>query len=255
VAVSIFQGGLFEGQVAVITGGGTGIGLAVARELATLGAEVAICGRRKEPLEHAGESLRRDGLEAFEATCDIRDPDAVKAFVQAVLDRFGRIDVLVNNAGVTRDNLALRMKTEDWRAVIETNLTGAFLCTKECLRHMVRARAGVVVNVSSVVGSLGNAGQANYCASKAGLEGMTRSLAREYANRGIRVNAVAPGFVLTDMTEALGAKAREELLAQIPAARLGSPEDIAEAIAFLASDRASYITGHVLHVNGGMYMG
>jgi 3-oxoacyl-[acyl-carrier protein] reductase len=172
-----------------------------------------------------------------------------------VTGAWGRIDVLVNNAGITHDNLALRMKLDDWRAVLETNLTGAFLCTKQCLRPMMRARGGAVINVSSVAGGLGNPGQANYCAAKAGLEGLTRSLAREYANRGIRINAVAPGFITTEMTEALGEPAQTALLQQIPLGRLGAPTDAAEAVAFLASERASYITGHVLHVNGGMYMG
>ncbi|MHB8765913.1 MAG: SDR family oxidoreductase, partial [Deferrisomatales bacterium] len=152
-------------------------------------------------------------------------------------------------------NLALRLKLEDWRAVIDANLTGSFLCAKECLRHMVKARRGSIVNVSSVVGALGNPGQANYCASKAGLEGMTRSLAREYANRNVRVNAVAPGFIATDMTEALGEKAKESFLVQVPLGRLGGAEEVATAVGFLASDRAAYITGQVLHVNGGLYMG
>jgi len=244
--------GDFDGKVALVTGSSRGIGRAIAALLASGGARVALTARRHEAARAAAEGISG---ETRAVELEVSDPQSVSAAVASVMEAWGRIDVLVNNAGVTRDNLALRMKIEDWRSVIETNLTGAFLCTKECLRHMVRARAGAVINVSSVVGTLGNAGQANYCASKAGLEGMTRSLAREYANRGIRVNAVAPGFVLTDMTDALGAKAREDLLAQIPAARLGAPEDIAHAVAFLASDRASYITGHVLHVNGGMYMG
>jgi 3-oxoacyl-[acyl-carrier protein] reductase len=162
---------------------------------------------------------------------------------------------LVNNAGITRDGLTMRMKDADWCDVINANLTGTFLCSKECLRKMVRARKGSIINLSSVVGGLGNPGQANYCASKAGIEGLTRSLAREYANRNVRVNAVAPGFVITDMTDALDDKARAELQGQIPLHRLGDVGDIAEAVAFLASDKAAYITGQVLHVNGGMYMG
>jgi 3-oxoacyl-[acyl-carrier protein] reductase len=240
-----------EGRVALVTGATRGIGRAVASLLAVRGARVAVTGRTLAGAEEAAGGLPG---EALGIELEVSDPESVAACVSRVIGAWGRVDVLVNNAGITRDNLALRMKLEDWRAVLDANLTGAFLCTKECLRHMVKARRGAVVNVSSVVGGLGNPGQANYCASKAGLEGMTRSLAREYANRSIRVNAVAPGFIETDMTEALGEKAREALLAQVPLARLGSPGDVAEAVAFLASDRAAYITGHVLHVNGGMYM-
>lgn len=242
----------FQDRVALVTGATRGIGQAVARCLAARGARVAVTGRSLAAAEAAAAALPG---EAVGIELEASDPHSVQAAVGRVVEAWGRVDVLVNNAGITRDNLALRMKLEDWRAVLDANLTGAFLCTKECLRHMVKARRGAVVNVSSVVGSLGNPGQANYCASKSGLEGMTRSLAREYANRGIRCNAVAPGFIETDMTEALGEKAREALLAQVPLARLGSPGDVAEAVAFLASDRAAYITGHVLHVNGGMYMG
>lgn len=244
--------GELDGKVALVTGSSRGIGRATAILLASQGARVAVTARRYESAREVAEELADD---AVAVELEVSSPESVAAAVARVLEACGRIDILVNNAGIARDNLALRMKIEDWRAVLDANLTGAFLCTKECLRHMVRARSGSVVNVSSVVGGLGNAGQANYCASKAGLEGMTRSLAREYANRGIRVNAVAPGFVVTDMTQALGDKARQDLASQIPLARLGEPEDVAQAVSFLASDRASYVTGHVLHVNGGMYMG
>jgi len=244
--------GEFAGRTVLVTGATRGIGRAVAGLLASQGARVAVTGRRIEDAQRVAEELSGACLGL---ALEVSDPESVAAAVAAMMATWGGIDVLVNNAGITRDNLILRMKLEDWRAVLDANLTGAFLCTKECLRHMVKARRGAVVNVSSVVGGLGNPGQANYCASKAGLEGMTRSLAREYANRNVRVNAVAPGFVETDMTEALGEKAREALRAQVPLARLGSPQDIAEAVAFLASDRAGYITGQVLHVNGGMYMG
>ncbi len=244
--------GEFEGKVVLVTGSTRGIGRAVAELFAGEGARVAVTGRSPETAEAAAREV---GGEALGIGLDVADPDSVAAAVDRVLEAWGRVDVLVNNAGITRDTLALRMKLDDWQAVIATNLTGAFLCAKACLRHMVRARAGTIVNISSVVGSVGNAGQANYCAAKAGIEGLTRSLAREYANRGIRVNAVAPGYIATDMTEALGEKVREALLAQVPAGRLGAPEDVARAVAFLASDRASYITGQVLHVNGGMYMG
>jgi 3-oxoacyl-[acyl-carrier protein] reductase len=244
--------GEFDGKTALVSGATRGIGLDVASLLVERGARVAVTGRKLADAQEVCASL---GGTALPLELEVTDPASVAAAVSAVVEAWGTIDVLVNNAGITRDNLVLRMKLEDWRAVLETNLTGAFLCTKECLRHMVRARRGAVVNVSSVVSGLGNPGQANYCASKAGLEGMTRSLAREYANRSVRVNAVAPGFIVTDMTEALGEKAREALMSQVPLGRLGSPRDVAEAVAFLASDRAAYVTGHILHVNGGMYMG
>ncbi len=244
--------GEFDGKTALVSGATRGIGLDVASLLVERGARVAVTGRKLADAQEVCASL---GGTTLPLELEVTDPASVAAAVSAVVEAWGAIDVLVNNAGITRDNLVLRMKVEDWRAVLETNLTGAFLCTKECLRHMVRARRGAVVNVSSVVSGLGNPGQANYCASKAGLEGMTRSLAREYANRSVRVNAVAPGFIVTDMTEALGEKAREALMSQVPLGRLGSPRDVAEAVAFLASDRAAYVTGHILHVNGGMYMG
>jgi 3-oxoacyl-[acyl-carrier protein] reductase len=244
--------GELEGTVALVTGSSRGIGRAVAERLAAEGAKVVVTARNRADAEDAARAL---GGQSLAVELEVSDPESVSAAVSRVMDEWGSIGILVNNAGITRDNLILRMKLDDWRDVLNANLTGAFLCAKECLRHMVRARRGVVINISSVVGSLGNPGQANYCASKAGLEGLTRSLAREYANRGIRINAVAPGFIATDMTEALGEKARQDLLAQIPLARLGAPEDVAHAVAFLASDRASYVTGHVLHINGGMFMG
>ncbi len=240
-----------EGKRALVTGSTRGIGRAVAGLLAAEGAKVAVTGRS---LEAAAAVAQEIGNGAIGLALEVSDPASVSAAVGAAVSAWGGIDVLVNNAGMTRDNLILRMKLEDWHAVLEANLTGAFLCCKECLRHMVKARGGAIVNISSVVGELGNPGQANYCASKAGLEGLTRSLAREYAGRGIRVNAVAPGFIATDMTHALGEAAKESLTGQIPLGRLGTPEDVAEAVAFLASDRASYLTGQVLHVNGGMYM-
>lgn len=240
------------GRVALVTGSSRGIGLAVARALAAEGARVAITGRSAEAAAAAASAV--DG-ETISVALEVSDPASVSAAVAQVGKTWGTVEILVNNAGTTRDNLALRMKLEDWRAVLDANLTGAFLCTKECLRGMMKARKGAIVNVSSVVGGMGNPGQANYCASKAGLEGLTRSLAREYADRGIRVNAVAPGFIATDMTDALGEQAREALVTQIPLGRLGTPEDVADLVTFLASDRASYITGQVFHVNGGMYLG
>jgi 3-oxoacyl-[acyl-carrier protein] reductase len=241
-----------EGRVALVTGSSRGIGRAIAEVFAREGAKVAVTGRTLDAAEKVAGEI---GGETVGLALEVSDPASVAAAVKAVGERWGGIDVLVNNAGITRDNLVMRMKLEEWQAVLDANLTGAFLCAKECLRPMMKARRGAIVNISSVVGGMGNPGQANYCAAKAGLEGLTRTLAREYANRNIRVNAVAPGFIATDMTDALGAKAREALEGQIPLARLGTPRDVAEVVAFLASDRASYITGHVVQVNGGMYMG
>ncbi|MBI5018344.1 MAG: 3-oxoacyl-ACP reductase FabG [Deltaproteobacteria bacterium] len=241
-----------DGRVALVTGSTRGIGRAIAGVLAREGARVAVTGRTRETAERVAGEL---GEGAFGLALEVSEAASVAAAVKAVCETWGGIDILVNNAGITRDNLAMRMKLEEWQAVLDANLTGAFLCAKECLRPMMKARRGAIINISSVVGGLGNPGQANYCAAKAGLEGLTRSLAREYANRNIRVNAVAPGFIATDMTDALGDKAREALEGQIPLARLGTPQDVAEVVSFLASDRASYITGHVVQVNGGMYMG
>jgi 3-oxoacyl-[acyl-carrier protein] reductase len=241
-----------EGRVALVTGSSRGIGRAIAEVFAREGAKVAVTGRT---LDAAARVAGEIGGDTVGLALEVSDPASVAAAVKVVCERWGGVDVLVNNAGITRDNLVMRMKLEEWQAVLGANLTGAFLCAKECLRPMMKARRGAIVNISSVVGGMGNPGQANYCAAKAGLEGLTRTLAREYANRNIRVNAVAPGFIATDMTDALGAKAREALEGQIPLARLGTPRDVAEVVAFLASDRASYITGHVVQVNGGMYMG
>lgn len=244
----------FQGTVALVTGSSRGIGRAIAEQLVARGAKVAVTGRNLADAEAAAGAMAGPG-ETLPLALEVSDADSVAAAVAAIEECWSAPEVLVNNAGLTRDGLILRMKAADWREVIDANLTGTFLCSKECLRKMVRARKGVIVNLSSVVGGLGNPGQANYCASKAGIEGLTRSLAREYANRNVRVNAVAPGFISTAMTDALDEKARAELQGQIPLQRLGGVEDVAEAVLFLASERASYITGQVLHVNGGMYMG
>lgn len=240
------------GKVAVVTGGNRGIGLGIARLLAERGALVALMARS---MEAANEAAGKTGHGAKGFVLDANVPESIETGMKEVLDAFGKIDVLVNNAGITRDNLALRMKKDDWDAVLATDLTGVFLCIKAVLRPMMKARTGSIINISSIVGSSGNPGQANYCAAKAGLEGMTRSLALEYADRNIRVNSVAPGFIATDMTDALDETQRAALTGKIPLARLGSAEDIAEAVAFLASDRSGYITGQILHVNGGMYLG
>lgn len=243
----------FEGRVALITGASRGIGRAIATRLAAGGATV-VAAARGDNAAATAEAIVAAGGRAEAVSLDITNADAVSSVVASVLDRHGRIDILVNNAGITRDQLMLRMKREDWDAVIATNLTAAFTTVQAVLKPMVKQRSGRIVNVSSVVGQSGNAGQANYAASKAGLIGFTKSLALELASRNITVNAVTPGLIDTDMTRAISASAHEAWASRIPLQRLGTPEDVAGAVAFLASDEASYITGHVLAVNGGMYM-
>jgi 3-oxoacyl-[acyl-carrier protein] reductase len=239
------------GKVAVVTGAGRGIGRAIAEGLARHGARVVLTGRTEATLTDAASAI---GEAASVQIADVaREPD-VLALRDAVVARCERIDVLVNNAGITRDTLLLRMKPEDWDAVIATNLTAVFRITKACVRRMMKERRGRIVNLTSVVGLTGNPGQANYAAAKAGLLGFTKSLAKELASRGITVNAVAPGFIDTDMTRGLNEEQRTALLAQIPMGRLGTPEDVAAAVAYLVSPQASYVTGETLHVNGGMYM-
>lgn len=240
-------------RVAIVTGASRGIGRAVARRLAAAGAAV-VAAARSDHADGVAAEIRDAGGRSVGVSVDVTDPERVEAMVRAALDEYGRIDVLVNNAGIVRDRLALRMTPEDWDAVVATNLTAAFACARAVLRPMIRQRGGRIVNVGSVVGRMGNAGQANYAASKAGLEGFSKALAREVASRGITVNVVAPGMIATDMTAGLGESARKTLLAQIPAGRLGTAGDVAGAVCFLASDEAAYVTGHVLAVNGGMYM-
>jgi len=245
--------GRLSGRVAVVTGASRGIGRAIARQLAGDGAAVIGLARGDHAVAVADE-IRAAGGTAEAVSADVTDEAAVEAMVAGVLAKHGRLDILVNNAGITRDQLALRMKRGDWDAVIATNLTAAFVCAQAVLKPMIRQRAGRIVNVTSVVGQAGNAGQANYAASKAGLIGLTKSLALEVASRQVTVNAVAPGLIDTDMTRALPQRAGEEWSSRIPLGRLGSPEDVAAAVGFLVSDEAAYITGHVLAVNGGMYM-
>ncbi|MGD8390948.1 MAG: 3-oxoacyl-[acyl-carrier-protein] reductase [Desulfobacterales bacterium] len=241
----------FENKVVMVTGGAAGIGRVTAENFAKEGAKVAICDVNTEAGEAAVKEL---GPEASFAQVDVANSASVSDWVEAVMDQHGQIDVLVNNAGITRDGLIMRMKEEDWDAVISVNLKSAFNCIKAVSKIMVKQRSGRIINLASVVGVMGNPGQANYVASKAGMIGLTKTVAKELGSRGITVNAVAPGFIETDMTAVLSEKAREAMLSIIPLQRAGTAQDVAEAITFLASDSAAYITGQVLHVTGGMYM-
>jgi 3-oxoacyl-[acyl-carrier protein] reductase len=245
----------WDGKVALVTGGSRGIGRAVAASFARLGVSVVITGRDPARTEAAAKELSDEaGLRVAGVAVDVSDGPAVDEAVKALLADRGRIDVLVNNAGITRDNLLMRMKREDWDAVMATNVNGLYYCSQAVLRPMIRQRAGRIISMSSVVGLMGNAGQVNYAASKAAIVGFTKALAREVASRQITVNAIAPGFIETDMTRDLTEEARKSLLESIPMQRIGRPEDVANAAVFLASEGASYITGQVLQVNGGLYM-
>lgn len=243
-----------SGRTALVTGASQGIGEAIARQLATQGARLVLAARSVEKLENLAEELATGGAEAHALELDLAVAEEVSDRLQALPDDFSEIDILVNNAGITADNLFVRMKLEDWDRVIRVNLTGAFAMTRAVSRGMMRRRWGRIVSISSVVGLMGNAGQANYAAAKAGLVGFSKSLAREIAPRNVTVNVVAPGFIETAMTDQIPEKSRQELLGAIPLQRLGSVEDIAAAVGFLASERAGYITGHVLNVSGGLYM-
>jgi 3-oxoacyl-[acyl-carrier protein] reductase len=243
-----------DGKVALVTGASRGIGRAIAQRLAESGATVILGARDAGRLAECVREIEARGGRAEAASLDVGEKPSVEAVMGGLLAKHGRLDVLVNNAGITRDNLLLRMKAEEWNEVLATNLTGSFLCTQLALKPMLRQKSGRIVNVTSVVGLTGNAGQANYAASKAGLVGFTKSVAREVASRGITVNAVAPGFIETDMTAAMTEKAREAVLSAIPLGRVGEARDVAAAVAFLASDDAAYVTGQVLAVDGGFHM-
>ncbi|WP_044893800.1 3-oxoacyl-[acyl-carrier-protein] reductase [Bacillus alveayuensis] len=246
---------MLQGKVALVTGASRGIGRAIALELARQGAKVAVnyAGSEAKANEVVAEILEM-GSEAFAVQADVSKVEAVDNMVKEVLDRFGRIDILVNNAGITRDNLIMRMKEEEWDEVININLKGVFNCTKAVTRPMMKQRYGRIINIASIVGVSGNPGQANYVAAKAGVIGLTKTTAKELASRNITVNAIAPGFITTDMTDKLSEEVREEMLKQIPLARFGEPKDIARVAVFLASDAADYMTGQTLHVDGGMVM-
>ena len=240
-------------RVALVTGASQGIGRAVALALSCAGARVVIAARSAEKLQRLAEEIGAQG-EALAVQMDVGDAEAVKAGFHQAIEHFGQLDILVNNAAITRDGLAVRMKAEDWEAVLRTNLTGAYFCIQRALAVMLRQRSGRIINVTSVVAQSGNAGQANYVAAKAGLIGLTRAIATEVASRNITVNAVAPGFIVSPMTDPLPDNVKEELVARIPLGRMGRDAEVAAAVVFLASDEAGYITGHVLDVNGGMRM-
>jgi 3-oxoacyl-[acyl-carrier protein] reductase len=243
-----------EGKVAIVTGAAQGIGRAIAETLAKAGADVAVVDRDVAHAAEAVAAITRLGRRGLAVKANVAEWTDVQAMVEQVMAELGRIDILVNNAGITRDSLLLRMKEEDWNMVLDVNLTGTFHGTKAVLPVLMKQRGGAIVNIASVVGVMGNAGQANYAASKAAVIGLTKTVAREYASRAVTVNAVAPGFIDTAMTHGLVGDAREALIKQIPLGRLGTPNDVAEAVRFLVSPAAAYITGHVLHVNGGMLM-
>jgi 3-oxoacyl-[acyl-carrier protein] reductase len=244
-----------EGKAALVTGASRGIGREIALELARQGANVAVnfSGSEAKANEVVDE-IKALGREAFAVKCDVSNSEEVAAMVKGTIDNFGKLDILVNNAGITRDNLLMRMKEEEWDDVININLKGVFLCTKAVTRQMMKQRVGRIINIASVVGVSGNPGQANYVAAKAGVIGLTKTTAKELASRNITVNVVAPGFITTDMTDKLPEEVTEELLKQIPLARLGEPKDIAKITAFIASDDSAYMTGQTLHINGGMVM-
>ncbi|AYU55036.1 3-oxoacyl-[acyl-carrier-protein] reductase [Staphylococcus debuckii] len=240
---------------ALVTGASRGIGRSIALQLADEGYNVVVnYAGNTEKAEAVVEEIKGKGVDAFAIQANVAHPDEVKEMIQEVVSKFGSLDVLVNNAGITRDNLLMRMKEQEWDDVIDTNLKGVFNCIQKATRQMMKQRSGAIINLTSVVGAVGNPGQANYVATKAGVIGLTKTAARELASRGITVNAVAPGFIVSDMTDALNDDLKEQMKSQIPLARFGEDTDIANTVAFLASDKAKYITGQTIHVNGGMFM-
>jgi 3-oxoacyl-[acyl-carrier protein] reductase len=243
-----------QGRVAIVTGAAQGIGRAIAETLAEAGADIVVADLDPARSRDTVAAVEKTGRKALNLKVNVADANDTKAMAEQVIKDWGKIDILVNNAGITRDGLLLRMKEEDWNLVLQVNLNGTFHCTKAVLQPMTKQRYGRIVNIASIVGAMGNVGQANYAASKAAVIGFTKTVAREYASRNVTVNAVAPGFIDTAMTQGLAAEVKEALQKQIPLARLGTPADIANAVRFLVSEDASYITGHVLHVNGGMLM-
>ena len=249
-----FREDLLSGKTAIVTGASRGIGAAIARRLCEVGANVVLCSRSAASVAEMTDTLRDKGYTTFSTAADISKKEDVDALMEKTIERFSQIDILVNNAGITRDMLLMRLKDEDWDAVLQTNLTGTMYCTRAVLRPMIRQRSGRIINISSVVGLVGNPGQANYAAAKAGIIGFTKATAKEVGARGITVNAIAPGFITTDMTAQIPAENQKQLLELIPLREFGDAEDVADAVCFLASDAAGYITGQVLQVDGGMVM-
>ncbi len=250
----VFVDDMLQGKTAIVTGASRGIGAAIARRLCEVGANVVICSRSTESVSQTADELKDQGYSVQAMAADISKKDDVEALVEEAISQFSQIDILVNNAGITRDMLLMRLKDEDWDAVLQTNLTGTMYCTRAVLRPMIRQKSGRIINISSVIGLMGNPGQASYAAAKAGIIGLTKTTAKEVGTRGITVNAIAPGFITTDMTAQIPEEFRKKALELIPLQNYGAPEDVADAVCFLASDAARYITGQTLQVDGGMVM-
>lgn len=251
---AVFKEDMLSGKTAIVTGASRGIGAAIAQRLCEVGANTVICSRSTESVSQTAEVLKDKGYTIHAMAADISKKEDVEALIEKTIEQFSQIDILVNNAGITRDMLLMRLKDEDWDTVLQTNLTGTMYCTRAVLRPMIRQKSGRIINISSVIGLMGNAGQASYAAAKAGIIGLTKTTAKEVGTRGITVNAIAPGFITTDMTAKIPEEFQEKLLELIPLQNFGTPEDVADAVCFLASDAARYITGQTLQVDGGMVM-